>query len=78
MTAKEIQSRDRRMIRSITLVIHAHSQLQHYAAALQITIENATVLLRGNLPSDSLKASLVGVVRTAGVLNRIDNCVHVQ
>ena len=45
---------------------------------LQVSINDAAVLLQGHLPSEELKASLEPAVRQAGVLDKIENQVHVS
>ncbi len=77
MTTKECVSRDRRIIERIQSVFRVHGKLCHYAAALQVTIENATIIVSGELPSTALKAELVPAVRQAGVLSQVCDCVQV-
>lgn len=77
MTTKECDSRDKRTIRNIESVLGVHDHLRQYATALQVTIENATIVLRGELPSGALKAELIPAVRQAGVLCQVCNCVRV-
>jgi hypothetical protein len=50
---------------------------QAHADSLQISIENSSVVLRGELPLAELKAFLVPAIRQAGVLNRVDDCVKI-
>ena len=77
MTTKEHERRNRRMIDSIQAMFQVHEQLRQYAAALQVSIENATIVLRGEVPSVDLRAELVPAVRQAGVLSQVSNCVEV-
>ncbi len=77
MTTKEHDCQNRRMINNIQAMFGVHEQLRQYAAALQVTIENATIVLRGTVPSADLKAELVPAVRRAGVLSQVSNCVDV-
>ena len=77
MTTQECNSRDRRMVDKIRLVMQVNPLLQQYATALQVSIENASVVLRGELPSPDLKAQLVPAVRQAGVLYRVTDCVRI-
>ena len=77
MTIQECNTRDKRMIDNIQSVLRVHEQLRQYAAALQVSIENATIVLRGELPSVALKSQLVPAVRRAGVLDRVCNDVRV-
>lgn len=78
MTTQECNSRDMRMIHNIQAVLGVHDQLRRYAATLQVSIENATIVLRGELPSIALKSALVPAVRQAGVLSQVCNCVEVS
>ena len=77
MTTKECESRDRRIVDNIQLMFRLSQDLQAYATRIDVSIENATVVLRGELPSGALKAELVPAVRRAGVLCQINNCVRV-
>jgi hypothetical protein len=65
------------MINNIQAMFRVHEQLRQYATALQVSIENATIVLRGTVPSVDLKAELVPAVRRAGVLGQVSNCVDV-
>lgn len=78
MTSKESANRNLQLISNIESVLRVHDQLCQYAAALQITIENAAIVLRGELPSVALKAQLVPVIRQAGVLCKVQDCVEVR
>ncbi len=77
MTIQECDSRDRRMVDNIRFVFQCNPILHQYAAALQVSIENAAVVLRGELPRADLKDLLVPAVRQAGVLNRVSDFVRV-
>ena len=77
MTKQEHEFQNRRIINNIQAMFGVHEQLQQYAAALQVSIENATIVLRGEVPSVDLKAELVPAVRRAGVLSQVSNCVQV-
>lgn len=77
MTTKEHECQNNRVINNIQAIFNVHGQLRQYAAALQISIENATIVLRGEVPSVDVKAELVPAVRRAGVLSRVANCVNV-
>ncbi len=77
MTTQECSSRDRRMVDNIRFVFQVHPLLQQYATELQVSIENSSVVLRGQLPSPDLKAQLVPSVRQAGVLYRVTDCVRI-
>ena len=77
MTTQECNSRDRRLVDNIRFVMQGNPLLQQHATALEVSIENASVVLRGELPSPELKAQLVSVVRQAGVLYRVADCVRI-
>lgn len=64
-------------IRRIHSMLSGHHRLGAYAAKLQVTIENATVILRGELPSDELRNQLLPTIRQAGVLWRVKNQVDI-
>ncbi len=51
MTKKEHEFQNRRIINNIQAMFRVHEQLRQYAAALQVSIENATIVLRGEVPS---------------------------
>jgi hypothetical protein len=59
-------------------MFHAHKRLCQYASSLQISIENAGIVLRGQLPSGDLKADLIPAIRQAGFLGRINDEVVVE
>jgi hypothetical protein len=65
------------MIDRIESVFRVHEQLCAHAASLQVTIENARIVVRGELPSVDLKAELIPAVRRAGVLRQVWDCVDV-
>ena len=69
--------RETRIIQRIYSILNVHEQLRQYAAAVQISIENTVIVLRGELPSADLKQALVPAVRQAGVLGQVQNAVHV-
>ena len=77
MTTQEHNSKNSRMIQSIQAMFRVHEQLQQYAAALQVSVENAKIVLTGEVPSVDLKAQLVPAVRRAGVLSQVSNRVNV-
>ena len=78
MTAAESVSRDQRQLNKILSVVNADPVLQPHAAGLQVSIENTTVALRGELPSAQAKNALVLAVRQAGVLDQISDYVRVS
>ena len=78
MTVQEQISRDNRMIGNIQAVLHVHAQLRQYAAAVQVSIENTAIVLRGHLPTAALKQALIPAIRQAGVLYKVSNEVQVE
>lgn len=66
-----------RTVSQIQSVISVHAELKQYATLVQVTIENAVIMLRGTLPSVDLKKALVPCVRQAGALGQVCNCVKV-
>ena len=77
MTTQECQCRDQRLIERIRSVIGVHDQLSQYAAGVDVTISDSSVVLTGQVPSNQVKSALVPAVRRAGVLSKIDNQVQV-
>ncbi len=53
-------------------------RLGQYAAAIQVSVENTVIVLRGELPSADLRQELVPAIRQAGVLSQVSNCVQVS
>lgn len=72
-----MSSQELRIVRQIQSVLNVHEQLKQYAEVIQVTIENAVIVLRGKLPSADLRQALVPCVRQAGVLGQVNNCVQV-
>lgn len=77
MTTQESNSRDRRIVENIHSVIRVDPRLRQYATAVQISVENASVVLRGELPNSELKEQLIPLVRQAGVLYQITDQVRI-
>ena len=77
MTTIESKKRDRRWINSIESVFRVNELLAPYTAALQITIENGTIVLCGELPALAHKNQLIPAIRQAGVLSRVSDRVRV-
>ncbi|KAA5541364.1 hypothetical protein FYK55_17485 [Roseiconus nitratireducens] len=77
VTTQILESRESRTIRRIDSVLEAHHELSPYRPSLQISIEGARIVLRGHLPTTSLRQALVPAIRQAGVLGEICNCVEV-
>ena len=78
MTVQERISRDNRVIRKVRTMLGVHDQLRQYASAVQVSIENTAIVLRGHLPTAALKQALVPAIRQAGVLGRVSNEVRVS
>lgn len=72
-----VNSSDARAVQRIQSILDVHEHLRSYAAAVQVSVENAVIVLRGDLPTADLKQALVPAVRQAGVLGQVSNCVHV-
>jgi hypothetical protein len=77
MTTQECDSRDRRIVENIRTVLQANPVLGQYTGLLEVSIEHTAIVVRGNLPTDGLKAQLIPAIRQAGVLSRVNNCVLV-
>ena len=77
MTTKECNSRDRRMVQNIQSMFQVNRLLRQYAAALQVTIENSSIVVHGELPSSAHKAQLVPAIRQAGILYRVSDNVRI-
>lgn len=77
MTTQECDSRDRRIVENIRTLLQATPMLKQHAALLEISIEQSAVVIRGNLPTDAMKAELVPIIRRAGVLSQVNNRVLV-
>lgn len=77
MTTQECASRDQRQVDNILFVLQANPLLQQHATGLQVSIENASVVLRGELPSPEVKALLIPAIRQAGVLDHISDYVRI-
>lgn len=73
----ESEKRDARMIDRVRMMINVHEHLRSYTAAVQVSVENAAVVLRGKLPTQELRQQLIPTIRQGGVLLRIDNCVQI-
>ena len=78
MTTQECNARDQRMIDNILAVLRVHEQLGRHANALHVAIDDGTIVLRGELPTPSLKSELIPAVRRAGVLGQVQDCVRVD
>ncbi len=78
MTIQECEIRDNRFIQNIRSVLVVHDQLRDHAAKILVTIENASVVVRGQLPSSELKGEVVASIRRAGVLSRVCDLVQVR
>jgi hypothetical protein len=78
MTTKESRSRDSRTVQCIESMFRVHQRLRQYASTLQISIEDAAIVLRGKLPSGDLKADLLPAIRQAGFLGQVCDRVEVE
>lgn len=77
MTTQECDSRDRRIVEKIRTVLQANPTLGQHASMIEVSIENSTIVVSGNLPTDAMKAELVPAIRLAGVLSQVNNRVLV-
>ena len=77
MTTQECNTRDRRIVENIRTMLQTSPTLREHAPLLEVSIEHSAIVVRGNLPSAAMKAELVTVIRQAGVLSQINNCVLV-
>lgn len=77
MTTQECDSRDRRIVEKIRTVLQANPTLGQHASLIEVSIEHSAIVVRGNLPTDGMKAELVPAIRRAGVLSQVNNCVLV-
>lgn len=71
------QRTERGAVEGICGVIRSNEQLCDYAESVEVSIEERAVVLRGEVPSQSLKKLLVAAVRQAGILWQIKNSVRV-
>lgn len=77
MTTQECESRDRRIVEKIRAVLRANPTLGQHASFIEVSIEQSAIVVRGNLPTDAMKEELIPVIRSAGVLCQVNNCVLV-
>ena len=61
-------------IRSIFMGDH---QINHYAESLEVSVENTSIVLHGDLPTADLRQQLVPAIRQAGILWQVCNLVQV-
>ena len=59
------ESNIKRTLDRIQSMIRLHQRLGDYFASLEISFENRSVVLRGELPSDELRGELVPTIRQA-------------
>ena len=76
LTTQKPSQRDTRTIDRIQSILGV--RLGQSAAAVQVSIENTVIVLRGELPSSDLKRQLVPAIRQAGVLGQVSDLVHVS
>ncbi|WP_442505644.1 hypothetical protein SH528x_004441 [Novipirellula sp. SH528] len=72
------ESNIKRTLDRIQSMIRLHQRLGDYFASLEISFENRSVVLRGELPSDELRGELVPTIRQAGILCQVCNKVQVN
>jgi len=78
MTTKECRSRDSRTIEGVVSILLVHQRLCQYASMLQVSMEDAMIVLRGELPSGDLKEELIPMIRRSGFLGRVSDLVVVK
>ena len=71
------ESNIKRTLDRIQSMIRLHRRLGDYLASLEISFEDRSVVLRGELPSDELRGELVPTIRQAGILCQVCNKVQV-
>ena len=76
-TTQVADSLNARLIRRIDFVLCAHHDLCNHRADLEISMEGSRIVLRGHLPTVALKQALLPVIRQAGVLGQVCNCVEI-
>ena len=76
ITTQQLSHRNSRIIDRIESVLGV--RLGPYGNAIQVSIENTVIVLRGELPNADLKQQLVPAVRQAGVLCQVSDCVQVS
>ena len=77
MTSQERDCHDRRTIERINAMFRVDERLCRHTETIEVSVENAAIVLRGELPSANLKSELVPLVRRAGVLGQICDLVSV-
>ena len=75
-TTNILRKREFQTIRRIDSVLDADKDLESHRMDIRITIENAQIMLRGHLPTPAMRQKLVQVIRQAGVMGQICNCVQ--
>lgn len=78
MTTAENASRNQRQLQKILTVLQADPVLQPHRDDLQVSIEETSVTLRGELPDNHTKNALVLAVRQAGVLDQISDFIRIS
>ena len=63
MTGRERASRNERTIRNIRIVFQGHQTLSPHLETVEVSLDEAGVVLRGHLPNAGLKQELVPAVR---------------
>ncbi|MFG0262489.1 MAG: hypothetical protein ACF788_08880 [Novipirellula sp. JB048] len=72
-----LKARSHETLERIDSMLRLHRQLGRYLDTLDISIENGSIVLRGELPSEQLRSELVPMIRRAGILCQISNEVQV-
>ena len=77
MEQLEAMRREHQVLRNIRAMLNVHHRLSDFAERLQISIERQAVVLRGNVPTDSVKQAIVPAIRQTGVMWQVWNRVEV-
>ncbi|EMI17147.1 hypothetical protein RMSM_05938 [Rhodopirellula maiorica SM1] len=72
------ESNVKRTLERIRSMFRLNRRLGSYLTSLEISFENRSVVLRGELPSDELRGELVPTIRQAGILCQVCNEVQVS
>lgn len=72
-----VSSRVFQSLARIQALLKVHEQLGQYASTLQWSVEDASIVVRGSLPNETLRGALVPTVRQAGCLMRVKDEIQV-
>lgn len=78
MTTAENATRNQRQLQKILTVLSADPVLQPHTDDVEVSVEDTSVALRGELPDQTAKNALVLAVRQAGVLDQISDFVRIS